>query len=304
MAYYSLGYKKRRKRRKITDEEKDKLQEQFLRLYRKEGMSMNQAAKKVGFSRFHVYKWAETDPEFAAEFEELRFIKKNKTQAEWDERHKHDDEYKKKFLEVYANPEHSTVSALEEVAPNLTTSNLQYWQKTDKQFKLEYKKLQRLTRPRMADRVEIQTAVNQTKMEQKQQKFLQVFRENVFSVTKACEAMGINRAVITDWKKKFPDFRSALMAIEEEKLDFIEDALFDEISNKNIAAIIFAAKCKLKERGYIEQPQQKTLTIEHKYDKATIDAVVRGAQLDRGAYYKLLGIDKPDTIDAEYEEIE
>ena len=295
---------KKKRRPKITDKEKDKLQEKFMVEYRKEGMSLNKAAKIVGFSRQVVYKWTETDAGFAVEFEELRFLKKGKKKEEWNKKHELDEEYKKQFLEIYTNPEHSVASALAEISEDLDAKSLAYWQKTDFEFKKEYKSLQHLTRPRLSERLEISSTIAATKLQEKQNKFLEIFREQLFSVTKACNTMGIQRAALWDWKKKNPDFRAALAVIEEEKLDFIEDALFKEISNRNIAAIIFAAKTQLQKRGYIEAPQKIEGRMEHvhKVDQDQFDAIVRGNQLNRGKYNKMLGLDDPNVIDIEYTE--
>ncbi|RLD18050.1 MAG: hypothetical protein DRI33_04470 [Caldiserica bacterium] len=302
---------KNRKRKRITDKVKDELQRQFLKEYRKPDVTLCAACKTIDFTRQHIYKWAETDPEFAREFEMLRFMKKKKSKEEakkkWDEYHKFDDKYKQEFLKLYENAEHSVVSALDEMNKTahieLTWADVRYWKKTDIEFKKQYQRLKFKNRPRLAQGTELRAIARRSKLQERKNRFLTIYREKLFSITKACKAMGIRRGAVNEWKTKDPDFRAALNAIEEEKLDFIEDALFNEIDNRTIAAIIFAAKCKLKERGYIEQPQNRQLSIEHthKLDQDQLDAIVRGQQIDRDKYRKILKLNDPDVIDIQEE---
>jgi len=93
----------KKSRKRMTESQRAKFKKEFLEEYRKDDTALDKTAKKVGFSRQIIYKWAETDPEFAIEFEELRFIKKGKTKKEWEKKHCNDEEYKKKFLELYAD---------------------------------------------------------------------------------------------------------------------------------------------------------------------------------------------------------
>lgn len=301
---------KKKRKLKLTDKEKDALQEKFMIEYRKDGMSINKAVKIVGFTRQHVYKWTETDAGFAAEFEELRFIKKGKKKADWDKKHEHDEEQKKQFLEIYSNPEHSIVSALAEISGDLAPKSLDYWQKTDFEFKKEYKSLQHLTRPRLAERMEINAAITSTKLQEKQNKFLEMFTKHRFNVTSTCEAMEIKRVVVMDWCKKNPDFRSALDAVQDEKEDWCEDKLLKLVEDGNMVATIFLSKILLNKPGfgrrhaYIEQPQKIEGRIEHthKIDQDQLDAIVRGNQVDRGKYNKMLELDDPNVVDAEFTE--
>ena len=297
------------KKLKLTDKQKDELQKKFLEEYRKEGQSINAVCKTIDFTRQHVYKWAETDPKFAAEFEELRFIKKKKSKAEWDKKHEHDEEYKKDFLEIYSDPEHSTVTALAGISKDLSTKDLDYWQKTDPKFKEEYKALQHLTRPRLAKGIEIRAAIGTTKLQEKQNKFLEVFSKNYFNVTKACKAMGVTRTAVKDWCAKNPDFRAALDAAQDEKEDWAEEKLLKLVDEGNMVATIFLSKILLnkpnfgRRHAYIEQPQKIEGKIEHthKWDQEQLDAMVRGQVVDRQKYESMLQINSPNIIEAEYE---
>ena len=211
-------------------------------------------------------------------------------------------------METYADTEHSIVTALAEISKDLTPKSLEYWQKTDFEFKKKYKSLQHLTRPRLADRIEIQSIVASTKLQERQNKFLEIFRESHFNVTNTCKSMGIGRAVIWDWCKKNPDFKSALDAVQDEKEDYVEDKLFDLLDAKNMVATIYASKIMLnkpnlgRRHAYIEQPQKIEGRIDHthKLDQAQLDAIVRGHQVDRVKYNEMLELDDPNIIDGEY----
>jgi DNA-binding XRE family transcriptional regulator len=301
------GYKKL----KITDSNRTELKEAFLVEYRKEGMSQNEAATKIGFRRQNIYKWAETDPVFAKEFEELNFKKQNKTEETFAENHKHDEKYKKEFLEFYSDENHSVASALKTIAKHLKPSHLKYWCKTDFEFKKEYKRLQVLLRPGITRMTEIKSVVDGALLEQKQQRFLDVFGENNYNVTNTCRAMGVTRAVVKGWEKKNPDFSSALDVLQDEKEDFAEDAIIKLVKEGNMVASIFLAKVLLskpnfgRRHAYIDTPQPAG-RVDHviKFDQDQLDAMVRGRLMDRNKYEKMLSLDDPTVKDAEYEECE
>ena len=303
---------KKKRRKRITESARKKFKKEFLEAYKEEGISMDKAAGIVGFSRQGLYKWAEADPEFAAEFEKLRFIKKNKSEKEWKEKHKHDEEYKKKFLELYSDETYSAASALTEISEDINKTDFDYWLKTDFEFKKEYKTLQQKLRPTIAKGVELRSAVVSAKVQEKQKQFITAYTENHFNITGACKVIGITRQTLKTWCNSNPDFNAALDAAQDEKEDWAEDKLFALAEEGNTAAIIFLMKI-LGQRAnigrrhtYVEQPQKIEGRIEHvhKWDQEQIDAAVRGNQTDRIEYGKMLGLDDPNTVDAEYESVE
>ena len=299
------------RRKHMTESQRKKFKKEFLEEYRKEGATLGNTSKKVGFSRQVIYKWTEADPDFAIEFEELRFIKTNKTAEEWEEKHKYDEEYKKKFLELYTNDSYSIPSALTEIADNINKEDLNYWLKTDPDFKIEYKALLQKTRPRLAQATKIRKSIATAKVQEKQNEFLELFTENYFNITNTCKAMGIQRSTVTTWGRNDPDFKAALDVVQDEKEDWVEDKLFKLIDEGNMVATIFASKIMLQQRNfgrrhtYIEQPRHDKLTVEV-HDKTLIDAVVKAAELSRGEYFELVPQQKQITdqvIEAEFEEV-
>jgi hypothetical protein len=298
----------KKKRPKLTESSRKKFKKEFLEVYKEDGITLSAASEKVGFSRQVLYSWSNADPDFAVEFEKLKFLKKNKSKKAWEKIHKHDEEYKKKFLELYADDSNNIDSALKKISPKLKASALGYWVKTDFEFKKAYKALQQKTRPGIVRRNEICTAVTSAKVKEKQNKFLQIFTENNFNVTTACKIIGMQRITLSNWCKQDPDFRSALEVAQDEKEDWVEDKLFKLVEDGNMVATIFLSKIMLQKRNlgrrhaYIEQPQkiEGHIAHTHKFDQDQLDAMVRGKQLDRSKYAGMLKIDDPTIIDAEY----
>ena len=300
----------KKSRKRMTESQRAKFKKEFLEEYRKDDTALDKTAKKVGFSRQIIYKWAETDPEFAIEFEELRFIKKGKTKKEWEKKHCNDEEYKKKFLELYADDSYSAASALTEISKKLTAGDLKYWKKTDADFNLEYKLLQQQLRPIQTKGIKTRAAISSKKVQQNQTKFLGAFTANHFNITRACKEIGIIRQTVRNWCNNDPDFKNALDAAQDEKEDWVEDKLFQLIEEGNMVATIFASKIMLQQRNlgrrhaYIEQPQKIEGHIEHKhsFDQDQLDAMVRGQLVDRKKYESMLQLDDPTIVDADYTE--
>jgi predicted DNA-binding protein YlxM (UPF0122 family) len=301
---------KGKRRKRITESQRTILKKEFLKEYRKDDTALSKTAEKVGFSRQVIYKWAEADPEFAKEFEELRFIKKGKTKKQWEKKHGKDEEYKKKFLELYADDNYSVSRALITVSEKLTNSDLAYWLKTDTEFKMSYKILQQKIHPTQTKGSKIRSVINSAKIQQRQNKFLEIFTTQHFNITNACKEMGIKRHTITSWCNKDPDFKAAMDVAQDEKEDWVEDKLFQLIEEGNMVATIFASKIMLQQRNlgrrhaYIEQPQKIEGHIRHthEFNQDQLDAMVRGQKIDRNKYENMLQLDDPTIVDAEYTE--
>ena len=95
----------------------------------------------------------------------------------------------------------------------------------------------------------------------KQEIFLAHFILNDFSVVKASKAAGITPRGYHMWRERdTEDFNERLAAAVEHKKDLIEQHLIKLIKSGDTAATIFAAKCQLKDRGYIEKPKEQVDT--------------------------------------------
>ena len=110
--------------------------------------------------------------------------------------------------------------------------------------------------------------------ELRQNAFLESYKSNLFNITAACRAVGIYRSNYYRWIDEDLEFAQKVKLIQEEKLDFIECKLMEQIKSGNIIAIIFALKCLGKGRGYIEQHNLRVTAGEEDFSKEQKDAAV------------------------------
>ncbi|NPU86562.1 MAG: hypothetical protein HPY65_18975 [Syntrophaceae bacterium] len=83
--------------------------------------------------------------------------------------------------------------------------------------------------------------------------FLKAFLDERFCIVAACRVAGINRATFYRWKEN-ERFRKELDALEQEKVDLIEAALFRNVQAGDSTSIIFALKRLGRKRGYGDKP--------------------------------------------------
>ena len=108
----------------------------------------------------------------------------------------------------------------------------------------------------------------------RQNAFLESYRSNLFNISSACRAVGIYRSNYYRWIDEDLEFAQKVKLIQEEKLDFIECKLMQQIKSGNIVAIIFALKCLGKGRGYVEQQNLRVTAGEENFTKEQRDAAI------------------------------
>lgn len=87
------------------------------------------------------------------------------------------------------------------------------------------------------------------------------------NVTSSAQKTGISRGTHYLWMNTDENYRQWINEIENHQIDFYETALHRLIQDGNVAAIIFALKCKGKKRGWFEKNEiaitdhQQTITI-------------------------------------------
>jgi hypothetical protein len=91
------------------------------------------------------------------------------------------------------------------------------------------------------------------KMIEKKARFPEVLRDSLGIVTNACLKLKIGRPTYYKWCREDPEFNAACDAVQEYTMDFVEGKLLELINEKHPAAIIFYAKTKGKNRGYVER---------------------------------------------------
>lgn len=72
-------------------------------------------------------------------------------------------------------------------------------------------------------------------------------------VADACKMAGLTRDTFYRYKKKDGKFKTAIDAIQDATLDYVESKLFNLIEKNNPAAIFFYLKTIGQTRGYIER---------------------------------------------------
>jgi len=81
---------------------------------------------------------------------------------------------------------------------------------------------------------------------------IEALKKTLGNVSKACEAVGIDRSTFYDWVNADPAFAQSLKDVREKTVDIAETALQKLIQEGNPTAIIFYLKTQAKDRGYRE----------------------------------------------------
>ena len=90
----------------------------------------------------------------------------------------------------------------------------------------------------------------------KKEHLIEALRKSLGNVTIACKNVGISKSNFYNWLKEDEDLKSTLDEIRNEELpDFLESCLYSKCEEGDTKAIIFALKCKGKERGWVERQE-------------------------------------------------
>lgn len=92
---------------------------------------------------------------------------------------------------------------------------------------------------------------------------LEALENSLGIVSVACRKIGISRQTHYRWQKEDPDYDKASKEIIEATIDFVESKLFENISDKKEASIMFYLKSKAKHRGYVERQELDMGTNNH-----------------------------------------
>ena len=88
--------------------------------------------------------------------------------------------------------------------------------------------------------------------------FLEAYEKSLGVLKTACEATGMCRKTIWEWRKKYPEFDEACHECEEVAIDFVESRMFktiDKGGEGSAILTIFYLKTKGKHRGYVEKQE-------------------------------------------------
>jgi len=149
---------------------------------------------------------------------------------------------KQEFLEMYGAGGISTMDVCEDVSLSIDT--VFRWRHTDVNFAEAY------------SLVDVYNRNNEDRDNERLKKiWLATFAKLLFSVTETCKACGIDRKIFNNWKLRDLEFKESYFETVEEKKDFIETQLMQNIAKGDTISTIFACKTQLKDRGYIEKQQ-------------------------------------------------
>lgn len=73
--------------------------------------------------------------------------------------------------------------------------------------------------------------------------------------TQAAKKLGVTQSAVSQMVKKHKSLQRVVKELEEDFLDTAESALLTNIKDGDNTAIIFALKCKGKDRGYVERQE-------------------------------------------------
>ena len=134
-----------------------------------------------------------------------------------------------------------------------------------------------------------------TGKELRQQAFLQLFPANLFNIAACARATGISRRTAHNWIESDPTFLEKFNDLKETRIDIVESKLFEKASKGDTISCIFFLKTQAKHRGYIENTKADIVIHKPRYEQDQLDAVVRGNDIDREKYNKILGLEpEPD----------
>ena len=116
--------------------------------------------------------------------------------------------------------------------------------------------------------------------------FVHALIHSNFIKSTAMRLAGVTEGTLAGWLTRDLDFLELLNFITEAKKDFFEAALIHKVRQGDTAAVIFAAKTQLRDRGYGEKVEvQHTGTVTHRHIDTPVDVAALG--LDEGTLQAL-----------------
>jgi transposase-like protein len=123
------------------------------------------------------------------------------------------------------------------------------------------------------------SALTKSGKAERQDAFIQAYLASAFNISSACRQVGIDRSTYYKWIED-TEFISKFNEAKESKKDFIESMLLERVAKGDTIATIFACKCLLADRGYVEKnhthitAESKPVFSKEQHD-AAIDAMIK-----------------------------
>ncbi len=92
--------------------------------------------------------------------------------------------------------------------------------------------------------------------DKKKQLLIDSLRKTLGNITGACSRAGVSRGTFYAWLKEDEEFAAEFDVIRnEERKDYLENALYKRCEAGDTTAIIFALKTQCKDRGWVERTE-------------------------------------------------
>jgi len=114
---------------------------------------------------------------------------------------------------------------------------------------------------------------NIAKMKVRKEKLIACLIDKKGIVTNACKQANITRKTFYQYCVDDPEFKAAVLDIQEVVIDFVENKLYDNIKRGDIASAIFYMKTKGKGRGYSERIEIDQKVGHYKIDFNDIEII-------------------------------
>lgn len=86
--------------------------------------------------------------------------------------------------------------------------------------------------------------------ERRKELFLSAFRES-YTITSAALKIGVTRQTVWNWAKEDPDFQQKILDIREEKIEQVEDLMWEAITQKKSEEMIrFFLRTQARHKGF------------------------------------------------------
>jgi len=138
---------------------------------------------------------------------------------------------------------------------NLVESNETSNELTDEE------KDKKITRSEILSNSIYKSYIDDELLESKHVVFLYFFEKSFGNIAFSCRAVHIHRQTYYNWIDSNATFKQIVEDIKDEKIDIVEDKLFNNILKGNVIAQMFYLKTIGRKRGY-----QENIQVENSYD--------------------------------------
>lgn len=89
----------------------------------------------------------------------------------------------------------------------------------------------------------------------RKKEFIEAFQKSLALVASTCRKVGISIPTFYNWYNDDPDFAAQIDEIRELAKDAVESKIYKKIDEGDTTMLIFYAKTKMKDRGYVERQE-------------------------------------------------